>query len=108
MSEDGTVTGRDEQMRPVFTCVMCGCVYLPPKTMQYPQLATKASSLHCGAAQCRRACAALPAPVTSVLAKTAWEQARQWMNRELSMLPERGRRRTGGRVRPGGNRSKLR
>ncbi|MFI9203052.1 hypothetical protein [Streptomyces sp. NPDC053048] len=95
-------------LRPVFTCVICGCAYLPPRTMAYPHPAAPASPLHCGAGPCRRACADLPRQLRAVMTKTAWDRARPWMDRELSALPERARRRSAGRARPGSARSRLR
>ncbi|GHC72868.1 hypothetical protein GCM10010507_60060 [Streptomyces cinnamoneus] len=103
---DETDSGR-AQMRPVFTCVICGCTYLPPKTMHYPQLGTDASPLHCSTPQCRSACAALPRSLRTAMAAMAWDRARPWMEQEPSTLPERARRRTRGRTRPRSARSKL-
>ncbi|MEV5239512.1 hypothetical protein AB0K89_10425 [Streptomyces cinnamoneus] len=94
------------RMRPVFTCVICGCTYLPPKTMEYPQLGTAASPLHCSAQDCRSRCATLPVQLQSVLARAAWAGAVTWRDRELSALPEQARRRA--QRKPPGARSKLR
>ncbi|QLE70730.1 hypothetical protein FGW37_03120 [Streptomyces rectiverticillatus] len=97
-----------EPMRPVFTCVICGCVYMPPKAMAYPHLGTTASPFHCGAAGCRRAAAAIPPVHRDLYAKLAWAQAAQWTAKEPEPGPEPARRRGRAATRPGGSRSKLR
>ncbi len=108
MTAQEAAEGQHGQMRPVFACVICGCTYLPPKTMEYPEPGAKASPLHCADECCRRACAALPPPVMVAMAAMAWDRARPWMDREVSPLPERARRRAGHPSRPGRARSKLR
>ncbi|MBO0657339.1 hypothetical protein J1792_32900 [Streptomyces triculaminicus] len=107
MSTSEEAAGEQSTMRPVFTCMVCGCVYLPPKSMEYPRSGAKASPLHCGSERCRRQCAALPGRLRAVMARAAWAQAERWLNRDLSALPERARARAG-KARPGGRRSKLR
>lgn len=94
-------------MRPVFVCVGCGCVYLPPKAMRYPETGVEASPLHCGESVCRRQAEGIPGPLQALMVKQAWARAERWMERELSALPERARRRARSH-RPGGARSKLR
>ncbi|GHG74956.1 hypothetical protein GCM10018779_52080 [Streptomyces griseocarneus] len=106
MSERGPA---EDRLRPVFTCVVCGCAYLPPKSMEY-QAARPASPLHCGGQACRDRCAQLPPRLRALMARAAWARARQWAEREPAALPERARRRAGraGRIgRPQG-RFKLR
>lgn len=97
-----------DRMRPVFTCVSCGCVYLPPKSMDYPDLGMQASPLHCGEHRCRQQCAELPETVRALMSRAAWSRAEQWMDREPAPLPGRTRARATGRARPGAGRSKLR
>ncbi|WP_229348723.1 hypothetical protein [Streptomyces sp. UNOB3_S3] len=108
MDEEKVGAVEQPRMRPVFTCVSCGCVYLPPKSMEYPERGTKASPLHCGEERCRRWCAELPEAVQALMGKAAWSRAERWANRELSALPERAGARTARRARPGASRSKLR
>lgn len=102
-----TAADQGGQMRPVFTCLSCGCVYLPPKSMEYPDPGTKASPLHCSAERCREQCEELPEPVRAMMSKAAWSRAEPWTNRELSPLPERARARTTRRAGPRTHRSKL-
>ncbi|MGA5133169.1 hypothetical protein ACPCTO_25525 [Streptomyces olivoreticuli] len=97
-----------EPMRPVFTCVVCGCVYMPPKTMAYPHLGLTASPLHCGEAPCRQAVAQLPRQLQGLYAKAAWARAKAWMAKEPMAAPVRARRRGHAATRPQGSRTKLR
>ncbi|WP_190132191.1 hypothetical protein [Streptomyces mashuensis] len=93
-------------LRPVFWCLGCGAAYLPPKAMTYGP-GRPASPLHCGSERCRRACARVPAAVRALLARQAWERARQGAGREVAALPERARRRARAGKGPGGARSRL-
>ncbi|MCD9194651.1 hypothetical protein [Streptomyces albireticuli] len=95
-----------EPMRPVFTCVICGCVYMPPRTMTYP-LGTTASPLHCGETACRRAAARIPRALRRLYAEGAWTRARKWMDKEPADAVVGARRRSRGSTRPEGSRSKL-
>ncbi|ARZ72091.1 hypothetical protein M1P56_14505 [Streptomyces sp. HU2014] len=95
-------------MRPVFTCVICGCVYMPPRTMTYPLLGTTASPLHCGEPTCRRAAARIPRALRRLYAEGAWTRARKWMDKEPSDAVVDARRRSRASTRPEGSRSKLR
>ncbi len=97
-----------EPMRPVFTCVACGCVYMPPKTMAYPHLGLTASPLHCGEAPCRQAVAQLPHQLQGLYTKAAWARAKAWMAKEPTAAPARARHHGQATTRPQGSRSKLR
>ncbi|MEV6675029.1 hypothetical protein [Streptomyces sp. NPDC051162] len=97
-----------EPMRPVFTCVACGCVYMPPKSMAYPHLGLTASPLHCSEAACRRAVAQLPRQLQALCAKAAWSQAKTWTAKTSTPATAHPRHRHRPASRPEGSRSKLR
>ncbi|MBH1939223.1 hypothetical protein I5Q34_34045 [Streptomyces sp. AV19] len=102
MSEEG------EGMRPVFTCHVCGCLYMPPRTMRYTGLGYEASPLHCSAPSCKDGAEQIPGKLRAALEATAWRWAERWMDREPSALPQRARHRAARHTRPAGARSKLR
>lgn len=99
---------QSDKMRPVFTCVICACTYMPPKTMRYDDLGQEASPLHCSETACVRAAAGIPGPVREFMSRRARAAAQPWMDKDLTALPERARRRSRPHIRPDGARTKHR